>query len=60
VRYLGFCPADLQAAPVAMVAFLARFLQVNPPAGAGVREFLPMLITLAQDSRPRGPSTSAL
>jgi len=32
VRYLGFCPADLQAAPVAMVAFLASLLQVNPAA----------------------------
>ena len=32
VRYLGFCPADLQAAPVAMGAFLASLLQVNPTA----------------------------
>lgn len=32
VRYLGFCPADLQAAPGAMVAFWARLLPVNPTA----------------------------
>lgn len=32
VRDLGFCPADLQAAPVAMVTFLASLLQVNPAA----------------------------
>jgi TnpA family transposase len=32
VRYLGFCPAHLQAAPVEMVAFLARQLQGDPTA----------------------------
>ena len=32
VRYLGFCPANLQAAPGEMMAFLARQLQVDPTA----------------------------
>src|SRR5262249_22952417 len=31
-RYLGFCPPSLQAAPMEMMAFLARQLQIDPTA----------------------------
>jgi len=32
VRYVGFCPAHLQAAPMEMRSFLASQLQIDPTA----------------------------
>src|SRR5262245_21591946 len=48
VRYLGFCPAPLQAAPVEMMAFLARQLQVDPMALQGIVNLLSDSLIIGQ------------